>query len=150
MFHLHPKLKKVFPFLHKRAITEADLHAYCDDRNVKVIFDPDISSGVWVVAQGKQHIWLNNKLRGWRRLYVFTHEVAHSIFHAASHVNTGVEFFDLHTKNKNHFEAEVTCALLLLPIPDLKKALIDGLDENNPEIAKLMELRFDLHKKYKV
>ena len=150
MMHLLPRLAKAFPFLHKRPVTEADLHGHCREHNVKVIFDPDISKGVFVVWQGKQHIWLNDKLRGWPLLYVFAHEVAHSIFHAPSQLNTGVEFFGLHNKKKNHFEAEAAAAFLLLPIPDLEHALLDGLHSNSSEIAGVIAMRLDLHKKYGV
>ena len=150
MINILPRLKREFPWLNKRSVTQEDLLRFCYNRGVEVVFTPEVTDGIWVRCDGADHIFLNNKLRGWRLLYVFSHEVAHCIFHGPSQSRACVEFFSLHSDRKNHFEAEASAALLLLPIADLEPAVNDGIHKNSSEIAELISLRIELHKNYKI
>lgn len=149
MRNLIPKLKKAFPFLHKRSATEDDFFAFCKRKNIGVIFDRDISTGVYVIYNGKSFIFLNDKLRCAMLLYVMFHELAHHLFHFSSNTSFGAEFFALDSKKRNHFEAEAVAALLLLPTMELSVAL-QNIEYAQPELAALTGFRVDLYNKYHV
>ncbi len=77
------------------------------------------------------------------------HELAHHLFHFPSQSNAGVEFFSVHSKKKNHFEAESVAALLLLPTLELHLAL-QNMEFAKDELAELIGHRLDLWNKFKV
>jgi Zn-dependent peptidase ImmA (M78 family) len=143
------RLKREFPFVHSRSATEGDFYDYCVDHNIQVVFDFNVRTGIYVVVDGEHYIFLNNKLKGWFLLYVMFHELAHYIFHQPTQTNFGAEFFDHHTKEKNHKEAEAVAAYLLLPPREIENALIEGVHLRDERAANLIGLRMDLASKYK-
>lgn len=149
MQNILPKLIDAFPFIHKRSATEADFHEYCDKHNIHVIFDHDISTGVYFLYLDESFIFINDKLRGAMLLYVMFHELAHHLFHVPSQSGFGVEFFSVHSKKKIHFEAEAVAALLLLPTVEIHVAL-QNIEYAQPELAALVGFRLDLWGKYRV
>lgn len=144
MKNLVPKLKKAFPFISERIVNEKDLFDFCAKKNCQIVFDREISTGVYVRFMGSDYIFLNPKLSGFWFLYVFAHEVGHLMFHAPSRSSVGVEFFDLHSRRKNHSEAETVAALLVLPIPELENALISGAYKDDSRLADLIARRLDI------
>lgn len=145
MINLLPKLKKAFPFLNDRSATEDDFFEFCARKNIEVVFSSHISTGLFVLYDGGNYIFLNNRLHGRFLRYVMFHELAHFLFHWPSQSNHGPEFFDLHTKQKNHIEAETAAALLLLPISELQN--IEFADER---LAPLITTRIDVYRRYKI
>ena len=99
-----------------------------------------MSIGVYVTCRSELFIFLSPKMKGWYLRYVMFHELADDIFHAPSQSNAGVEFFHLHSKEKNHFEAEVVAALALLP-PKEMNSLIQNREFERPELANLIKFR---------
>ncbi|MEO7672979.1 MAG: ImmA/IrrE family metallo-endopeptidase [Pyrinomonadaceae bacterium] len=150
MHNLLPKLKRAFPFLGERSASEDDFFQFCADHKITVVFESDISIGVYVLCGGESFIFLNNKLRGWYLRYVMYHELAHYLFHSPSQSNARVEFFHLHSKRKNHFEAEAAAALLLLPTLELHTALQDPEVYISDELQGLIKFRLDLWGRYKI
>ncbi len=149
MLSLLPRLKAAFPFVGERSATEEDFYRYCADHQITVVMDLDVSIGVYVACLGENVIFLNPKLRSWFLKYVMFHELAHFIFHAPTQSNVGVEFFRPHSKRKNHFEAEAVAALLLLPKTELN-SILQSEEFENPDLAELVSLRFEIYRNFNV
>jgi len=150
MIHILTHLKKVFPFLHKRSATEDDFFEFCAYCDIDVVFTPLVSIGVLVKYDGKDYIFLNDKLHGWFLRYVMFHELAHYLFHFPSQANYGVEFFTIHSRKKNHLEAEQVAALLLLPMDELVEALKDPEFEPDDRMDELIKVRMDIASRYRI
>ena len=150
MKHLLTKLKLAFPFLHKRSANEEDYYTFCRQHRIETVFTDLTSDGIWVLFEGKNFIFLNEKLSGWLLRYVMFHEIAHFLFHYPSQSNYGAEFFSVHGKRKNHHEAETVAALLLLPPPELHLALTDKEVVYSEEIKNLIAFRLTLADRYKI
>ena len=144
------KLRQHFPFLHKRAATEDDFFDFCERNEIEVVTTNLISKGVYVIFQGKHFIFLNNELKGRMLLYVMFHELAHYLFHFPSQSRYGVEFFSVHSKEKNHTEAEYAAALLLYPSRDLHEVFCDTEFSATPELQYLMGLRLEIASRYRI
>ena len=150
MKHLLTKLKLAFPFLHSRSATEEDFYSFCEQHNIETVFTNLTSDGIWVLFEGRNYIFLNEKLSGWLLRYVMFHELGHYLFHYPSQSNFGAEFFSVHGKRKNHHEAETVAALLLLPPPELHLALADKEVTYSEEIKNLIGFRLTLADRYKI
>jgi Zn-dependent peptidase ImmA (M78 family) len=148
MIHLLSTLKNAFPFLHKRSATEDDFFEFCAFAGIDVVFTPLISIGVLVKYAEKDYIFLNDKLHGWFLRYVMFHELAHYLFHFPSQSNYAVEFFTIHSKKKNHLEAEQVAALLLLPMDELVEALKDPEFNPDDRMEELIQVRMDIGNRY--
>ena len=149
MINLLPKLREAFPFVGERSVTEDDLFWFCFRSGVEVVFRDDIPKGVYALSQGEHFIFLNTKLIGWSLRYVFSHEVAHYLFHAPSNSNFHLEFFAKESKRRKHIEAEQVSALLLLPVPEIEEVLITGAYNASPELAELLGVRLSILDLYK-
>ena len=149
MLSLLPRLRAAFPFVGERSATEEDFYRYCSKNEISVVMDIDMSSGVYVSCRGIDFIFLNPKLRGWDLRYVMFHELAHHIFHHPSQSNSGIEFFHIHSKKKNHFEAEAVAALLLLPRSELN-SLLQNEEFEKTELADLAAFRLELYRNFKI
>lgn len=147
------RLAEAFPFLHSRSATEQDFHEYCRLHKVKVVFDSDVSTGIYVRFMGTDTIFLSPKLSGWMLRYVMFHELAHAIFHAPTQSNMQVDFFGVKTRNhrmrKNHLEAEAVAAVLLLPTLELHERLTDPEFVNSDELQELVAYRLKIYKKHR-
>src|SRR5688572_9200127 len=149
MLSLLPRLKAALPFIGKRSATEEDFYRHCAAHEITVVMDMDMSIGVYVTCRNEPFIFLNPKMKGWYLRYVMFHELAHHIFHAPSQSNAGVEFFHLHSKQKNHFEAEVVAAMALLPRKEIN-SLLQNREFERPELANLITFRLELYRRFKV
>ena len=150
MIHILTQLKKAFPFVGQRSATEDDFFEYCAYSFIDVVFTPFISIGMYVKYNGGDYIFLNDKLHGWFLRYVMFHELAHYMFHMPSQAKYGAEFFSLHSKEKNHIEAETIAALLLLPMEELTDVLQlpeASLDEH---MKALIGVRLEIANKYRI
>jgi Zn-dependent peptidase ImmA (M78 family) len=151
MINLLPEIRKAFPFLNRRPVTEKDLFEFCVERDIVVRFTEEFEDGgVYIIYRGKHFIFLNKRLRGWMLCYVFAHEVAHYLFHFPGESNYGVDFFSVDTKNKNHGEAESVAALLLLPLRDLETVLKERQFTENAKLAELVARRVTIADQYKI
>lgn len=150
MIHLLSRLKNAFPFLHKRSATEEDFFEFCAYTGIDVVFTSLISIGVLVKFDGKDYIFLNDKLHGWFLRYVMFHELAHYLFHFPSQVKYGAEFFTIHSKKRNHLEAEQIAALLLLPMDELTEALKDPEFDPDDRMEELIKVRMDIAGRYRI
>lgn len=138
------RLKKAFPHIGHRSITENELFQFCSDNGVKVVTTSAIERGVYVRQLGEDFIFLNSRLNGWQLLHVFAHEIAHFLLHVPTRTRN-VEFhFDGKASCRNHREAESSAALLLIPAHEIEKMLIDGEFRENESLADLIALRLDL------
>ena len=150
MINILTQLKKAFPFIGERSATEDDFFEYCAFSLIDVVFTPLIPVGVLVKFEGKDYIFLNDKLHGWFLRYVMFHELAHYMFHMPSQARYGVEFFSLHHKEKNHLEAEQVAALLLLPINELHEVLQHPEIVHDEHMKELIGVRLDIANKYRI
>jgi Zn-dependent peptidase ImmA (M78 family) len=150
MIHILTHLKKAFPFLHKRSATEDDFFEFCAFAGIDVVFTPLISIGVLVKYDEKDFIFLNDKLHGWFLRYVMFHELAHYLFHFPSQAKYGAEFFSLHSKERNHLEAEQVAALLLLPICDLHDVLQCAEIAHDEQMKELIAVRLEIANRYRI
>lgn len=149
MIHLLSRLESAFPFLHRRPATENDFFEYAAG-NIEAVFSNLVSTGVYVLYDGKHYIFLNNKLRGWFLRYVMFHELGHHLFHVPSQSSYGVEFVSVHSKQKNHLEAEAVAALLLLPLVELENVIDSGAYNAFPEFAELVKVRLAIFDNYRL
>lgn len=145
---LFPRLKKAFPFLGSRSVTEEDIFEFAAARNIEIIFTPNISNACYVVYEGFDFIFVNSKLRGRRLLHRLCHEIGHFIFHVPSQSRFGVEFFDLHSKKNHEEEAESVAALLMLPLHEIEEAVFSGIFKYDIEMQNLIAVRKSFAKKF--
>lgn len=150
MNRLLSRLKQEFPFLHERAATENDFHNVCDRHSVEVVYTSDISTGLYVLCAERQVIFLNSSLRDLRLRHVMFHELAHFLFHVPSQSNVAFEFFDGHSKNKNHCEAEAAAAWLLVPISEIDETPLHFQCSDNESLRSLVSTRLKLHETYSI
>jgi Zn-dependent peptidase ImmA (M78 family) len=147
MKYIYKRLRKAFPFLGIRAATEEDILTFLADHRVEVVRSPFVKNAVYVVYDGVDFIFINDKLRGIRLLHRLCHELGHFLFHAPTQNRYGVEFFDIHWKKKNEEEAEAVAALLLLPLKDVKEATFSGIFKYDIELSNLIATRLTVAKK---
>lgn len=114
------KLMQSVRGLNTRILTESDFYSICEREKIKIILTPQIESGVYVVFDSESYIFINNKLRGIKFLKVAFHELAHYFLHFPSQTRFGAAFFDVHTKEKHHIEADLLVALALIPFDELE------------------------------
>jgi Zn-dependent peptidase ImmA (M78 family) len=150
MIHILTHLKKAFPFVGSRAATEDDFFEYCAFSTIDVVFTPFLSIGMYVKYNGSDFIFLNDKLHGWLLRYVMFHELAHYMFHMPSQAKYGAEFFSLHSKEKNHIEAEIVAALLLLPMSELHEILQLPEIAQDDHMKELIVVRLEIANKYRI
>ena len=150
---MYRRLKKAFPFVGKRAVTEDDLLHLCAAGEIPVIYDPKVEKGIYAECRdewGRRHahgIFLNPKLVGWSLVYVFAHEVAHFLFHAPT--RTRCSRSGGGCSDPTHAEAENAAALLLLPLHDVEDALLHGLHLTDERFAELIGRRLAFASDYK-
>ncbi len=149
MFNLLPRLETEFPWFNLRSPTDQELFEFCEKKGIEVIIRDDVPIGVYVLTSDHHFIFLRKDLTGWMFQYVFCHEIAHYLFHSPSQSNFAIEFFDEHTKRKNHLEAEQVAALLLFPLSEIESVYEFGGDEI-PEVGKLLKLRLELLRDYEI
>lgn len=144
------RLKSAFPFVGTRAAIDDDLFGFCADRDIELVFSPDVSAGIYAMYRGEHFIFLNSRLSGRRLLHVAFHEIGHYLLHVPTQGRYAAEFFRLHQKQKDHCEAESVAAFLLLPIAELESLLLAGVHERDHELAELIGRRLELFARYKV
>lgn len=127
MTTLFDRLKKHFPFLGERAVTEADLFEICERRGVEVVFAHEIRAGIYVHRAGRDHIFLNAMLHGQSLVYVLSHEIAHMLLHVPTRSRGVALGFNGETcSRRNHAEAETAAALLMFPLTGIDRRLFDA------------------------
>ena len=89
-------------------------------------------------------------MHGWFLRYVMFHELAHYMFHMPSQAKYGAEFFSLHSKEKNHIEAESVAALLLLPMHELTELLQLPEVAHDEHIKDLIGVRLKIASRYRI
>jgi Zn-dependent peptidase ImmA (M78 family) len=143
---IYRRLKKAFPFVDERAATEDDFFEYCDRHAIKVEFTPEIERGAYVPFLGRDHIFLNTRLFGWRLRHTMFHELGHVLLHAptrakrdAGDIREAMNF----SCRKNHAEAEIVAALLLLPPHEIETALLEQRHMADETLADLIALRLE-------
>ena len=147
MKQIYKRLRKAFPFLGTRAATEEDILTFLADHRVQVVRTPFIKNAAYVVYDGVDFIFINDKLRGVRMMYRLCHELGHFLFHAPTQSRYGVEFFDIHWKKRNECEAEAVAALLLLPLKDVKEVQFSGIFKYDIELSNLIATRLAVAKR---
>jgi Zn-dependent peptidase ImmA (M78 family) len=147
MKQIYKRLRKAFPFLGTRPANEEDILTFLADHRVEVVRSPFVKNAVYVVYDGVDFIFINDKLRGVRLLHRLCHELGHFLFHAPTQNKYGVEFFDIHWKKKNEEEAEAVAALLMLPLKDIKEVTFSGIFKYDIELSNLIATRLTVAKK---
>lgn len=153
---LFSRLRQAFPFVTERCGTDDDFYSYCDDNRIEVVHNSQINHGIYVVRGGEHFIFLNSRLTGWMQRYVMFHELGHYLFHVPSlqkpvarsqepEVGSAIYGF---TSGRNHAEAEATAAYMLLTVPELENALLDGEFRRNERLAGLIATRLELYREY--
>jgi Zn-dependent peptidase ImmA (M78 family) len=150
MIHILTQLKKAFPFFGHRSATEDDFFEYCAFSRIDVVFTPLVAIGMYVKFQGSDFIFMNDKLHGWFLRYVMFHELAHYMFHMPSQAKYGAEFFSVHSKKRNHLEAEQVAALLLLPMDELHEIMQLPEIAHDERMKVLIGVRLDIASKYRI
>lgn len=108
-----PRLEKEFPWLHRRAATENDLRNFCLTNDIEIVFDAQITTGVYVLYRNRHFIFLNDSMDEPMRLHVMFHELAHCLFHEPTQSSFEGKIADNETISLNHLEAEIVSAVLL-------------------------------------
>ena len=145
---LFSRLKKAFPFVTERCGTDDDFYSYCDASGIEVVHNSQINYGIYVVRGGEHFIFLNSRLTGWMQRYVMFHELGHYLFHVPTATRYGDNAIYGWSSGRNHAEAEATAAYMLLTVPELETALLDGEFRHNERLALLIATRLDLYKEY--
>lgn len=96
-----------------RFLTEADFYRYCDEGNIVLHEDRRLAQpGLYLVYDNKAHIFIDERLRGFVRLLVGFHELAHFWMHPV-----GVKLFQgVETNAETEADVVATCALIPRPI----------------------------------
>ena len=66
MIHLLSRLEALFPFIGQRAAGEDDFYSACEAEGIEVVYTNVVTDGLCVLYEGKDYIFLNDKLAGWR------------------------------------------------------------------------------------
>lgn len=142
---LFERLRRTFPFVGQRAVTERDLFDYADAAGVPVTFDAAIRSGVYATHPVLgDHIFLSPRLRGASLVYVLAHEIAHHLLHVPTRAR-GVEpdREGRRCGRRNHDEAETAVALLMFTAADLESAAADASMLETRDLAGLLVRRWE-------
>ncbi|MEO5857902.1 MAG: ImmA/IrrE family metallo-endopeptidase [Pyrinomonadaceae bacterium] len=147
MKQLYKKLKKAFPFVGERGITEDDVFSFCADHGIEIVFSPHITDASYVTYDGESFIFVNHKLNGWRLLHRLCHEIGHYLFHVPTQSSFAVEMYGLeHYRKRNECEAEAVAAWLMLPMHEMENTLQSGIYKNDKEIGGLISTRINVFK----
>jgi Zn-dependent peptidase ImmA (M78 family) len=144
---LFKKLKKAFPFVGERAITEDDVFLFCADNGIEIVYTPHIREAAYITYDGEPFIFVNHKLHGWRLLHRLCHEIGHFLFHVPTRSSFAVEMYGVeHWRKRNECEAEAVAAWLMLPLEEMQDALLSEAFKHDSEIAALIATRLDVYK----
>lgn len=107
--------------LNKIVYDEERILRLCKRHKVKVFEVPMKILGWYGKHRGVGHIYLDARLRGFKKNYVCAHELGHHFMHAASYQNAAFFFCDRDKSrpSKVHFEAEAFATLCLIPYPEM-------------------------------
>ncbi len=132
----------------KRALTEKDFFNLCKKLGVLVFEeDPDCvpGEGVYVVVEGIPVIFINNTLKGLKKLWVMFHELGHHLLHTPETC-----FFSESTVHKAQSEANLFAAIALLPEPMIRQIPLWEVYEVDEHSANLLQTRLEIFEIYKV
>lgn len=125
-----------------RLLTETDFDLTCDLAGIRVFETTMRPRGLYLVYEGTPIIFVNRRLRGWRRLHVRWHEFGHHLMHSPA-IRTLLDF-----EPKAEFQANVFAACALIPFPTLANIGIDGVAGDYP--AELLAFRWAVWERLKL
>jgi len=122
-----------------RPLTEADFDSYCAYSKIIVREIPlDNLPGCYLVCGKQPVIFLDDKLRGYERMFVRMHELGHHLMHPPG------ERFKRGRKEATEVEADAFAACALIPRPLLTRRRPDKIIEEYGYPASLIELRREI------
>lgn len=103
---------------------------------------------LYAVDEGEAHIWLNNSISGWPRLYNAWHETGHHFLHVPQEIGSIVYFRRPDTPaNKIEREADAFALLALLPLDVVHRL---QRSEGDSELRCFLPARWQLWKDYHI
>ena len=92
-----------------KVLTQDDFDYYCDRAGIAVKETPLELPGLYICRDSQPQIFLSDELRGFERLFIAFHELAHHWLHPP-----GVQMFH-GLSNRVEYEADVVAACALIP-----------------------------------
>lgn len=127
-----------------RVLTLDDFHQYCDEAKITVREAQLEQPGLYMLFDGKPHIFIHEDLRGPERLFVGFHELAHYWLHPL-----GIQFFRGWERNIET-EADVVAACALIPLPTLQHFWPSEIVDLYGYAAELVELRQTIFERWRI
>jgi hypothetical protein len=143
MKSLYKTLCKAFPFIGTRGITDDDALIFCSDHRIELVFTPFITDAAYVHSEGYDFIFVNEHMKGRRRLHRIVHEIGHYLLHGPRGEKYAVELFGVahYRDSRRECEAETAAALLMLTAADLADPVYCGVFKYDIELKNLVTLR---------
>lgn len=138
-------LKNCPPEWNVRVLTRDDFYSHCDAGGIQLHEDVQIEQpGLYMVYDGRPHIFIDERLRGAERLFVQFHELAHYWIHPS-----GIKFF-LGWERSIEQEANIIAACALIPRTVLEHYWPAELVELYGYSNKLIETRRAILERWKI
>lgn len=129
----------------KRFLTEADFYRYCDENQIVLHEDRQLAQpGLYLVYDNRAHIFLDERLRGYVRLLVGFHELAHFWMHPV-----GVKLFQ-GVNADTEIEADVVATCALIPRPIIEHVSQENICQLYGYPAPLVELRREILERWRL
>lgn len=129
-----------------RTLTEADLHRICKRFKVGVTEMPLTVSGFYYRVAGRDHIAVDSRLSGTKKLLVLFHELGHYLLHTPDSGATA-NFHGVGRRSRKEIEADVFALCAIIPKPRVESGTIDELlDEGiDPD---MLRLRIEIYRNH--
>lgn len=115
-----------------RPLTESDFYNICKKFRISVTEMPLTVSGFYYRVAGKDHIAVNSRLSGPKKLLVWFHELGHFLLHTPD-TGATANFHGVGKRSRKEIEADAFALCSIIPKPmlesrSLEELVCDGID----------------------
>lgn len=138
-------LRNAPPEWNVRVHTLEDFYVFCAQQQIILHEDKPLeSTGLYLIYEGRSHIFIDSRLRGADKLFCCWHEAGHYLLHPL-----GIQFF-LGWQQSVEIEADIIAACALVPRSLLTHFWPGEIAELYGYPASLIELRQEIFDRWRI
>lgn len=130
----------------ERVLTEADFYRICSRLRIRVDEMPLRPGGFYYRVLGREHIAIDSRLTGTKKLIVQFHELAHCLLHTPESGATA-NFHGIGRKTRQEREADLFALCAVIPRTSLETRSADELTDDGFDADTIRE-RLDIFDRY--